>query len=445
MKKKFLYFLKIVYVVADALALAMSFLLGNFIRHGLFIHPAYNRLIAPSVVICILLFYHHKLYTNFRVTYVYELFRIIRAMSVSFIIILAIMFYWRPFSYSRLMLSYFWALAVIFVFAEREILKYLLGILIKIFFQPEKVLVIGKGKIVSALRKRIKLMHQVALMINRFPDENEIANIVKRGFSGVIVAQFPVNHQHSARMADICEKLGIAFQLVPDILELKLGDMVLDEFFGIPLLKLKPTPLAGAHLFMKDVFDVAGCITVLAFLMPVLVLAAVFIKLDSPGGIIYSHTRRGKGGRDFKFFKFRTMIAGADRIFRKDREEHYKKGGLLFKLKNDSRITPVGRFLRKWSLDEFPQLYNVLKGDMSVVGPRPQIISEAKHYDDSAKRRLRIKPGITGLWQVSGRSDLSYEEMVRLDIFYVQNWSMEEDFRIILRTIPAVIFGKGAY
>ena len=446
MKKKFIVAFKFVYLFADAAMLLLAFTLANYIRHGFFVHPAYNRLIMPVLLVFVYFFYHHKFYNRLQLTYVYELFRIIRAGTVAFGFIIVLTFFWRPFSYSRLMLTYFLLLTVIMVFAERELLKFLMVLCIKRFFQPDKILVVGRGRIVRALQRRIRLRHQAALWINHYPDAEELRAYVRdRGFSGIVIANFPLNHEKVVNIANLCENYGVDFQLVPDILELKLGDLVMDEFFGIPLLRLKLTPLTGTHLFMKNVFDVAFTIAGLALFMPFFVIIAALIKIDSPGKIIYNHTRRGRKGRDFKFFKFRTMVKNADAIILEERRSHYKSGNLLFKKKSDSRVTRIGGFLRKFSLDELPQLINVLKGDMSVVGPRPQIISEAEGYDESALRRLRVKPGITGLWQVSGRSDLTYEEMVRLDIFYVQNWSMEEDFRILLRTVPAVFFGKGAY
>jgi len=446
MKRKFIFAFKFVYVFSDALALLLAFMLANYIRHGFFAHPAYNKLITPVLLVFIFFFYHYKFYNKLQLTYVYELFRIIRAECVAFGFIIVFTFFWRPFSYSRLMLTYFLILSVILIFAEREILKFIMDVSIRKFFSPDKVLVIGRGKIVRALKRRLRMKHQAALWINHYPSDEELRVFIeRRGFGGVVVANFPLNHEKVVGIANLCEQFGADFQLVPDILELKLGDLVMDEFFGIPLLRLKPTPLTGTHLMMKDMFDVGATIAGIAVFMPFFLVIAALIKLDSPGEIIYSHTRRGKKGRDFKFFKFRTMVKNAEAIFQEERSEQYRSGGLLFKKKKDSRITRIGAFLRKFSLDELPQLLNVLKGNMSIVGPRPQIISEAKGYDLSAKRRLRIKPGITGLWQVSGRSDLAYEEMVRLDIFYVQNWSMEEDFRILLRTVPAVFFGVGAY
>ncbi|MCD6413913.1 MAG: sugar transferase [Elusimicrobia bacterium] len=446
MKRKFVFFLKIVYLFFDVLSLFLSYRLAMLIRFGEFYSPFYSKLALGVVVIGIIAFYYNDFYNKTQITYIYELFRVIRACTVSFLFVLAVTFYWRPLTFSRLMFTYFWLIGIALVFMERELLKFFTGIFVKKFFQPEKVVVIGSGKICAALRRRLKLRHQVGLWLKKLPSEKKIEELVKRrNFRSVIVAQFPVDHSMVVSLTNICETLGAEFQLVPDILELKLGDLVIDEFFGIPLLRLKPTPLTGTHLLMKNIFDVAAAILTFAVLMPFFVIVGILIKLDSPGPVIYSQVRRGKKGKDFKFYKFRTMFVGADKIYEDLRKKHYEKNGLLFKLKNDRRVTRVGKILRRWSIDEFPQFFNVLKGDMSIVGPRPQIICEAEKYDSSAKRRLRTKPGITGLWQVSGRSDLSYDEMVRLDLYYVQNWSMEEDFRIIIRTVPAIFSKRGAY
>ncbi len=337
MKRKFIFAFKFVYMFSDALALLLAFMLANYIRHGFFVHPAYNKLITPVLLVFIFFFYHYKFYNKLQLTYVYELFRIIRAECVAFGFIIVFTFFWRPFSYSRLMLTYFFLSSVLLVFAERELLKFIMDAGIRKFFLPDKVLVIGRGKIVRALKRRLRMKHQAALWINHYPSDEELRVFIeRRGFGGVVVANFPLNHEKVVGIANLCEQFGADFQLVPDILELKLGDLVMDEFFGIPLLRLKPTPLTGTHLMMKDMFDVGATIAGIAVFMPFFLVIAALIKLDSPGAIIYSHIRRGKKGRDFKFFKFRTMVKNADAIFQKERSEQYKSGGLLFKKKKDA-------------------------------------------------------------------------------------------------------------
>lgn len=175
-----------------------------------------------------------------------------------------------------------------------------------------------------------------------------------------------------------------------------------------------------------------------------MLLIALAIKLDSPGPVLFRQTRIGKGGKPFTLYKFRSMVDGADR-----QQEALRRAtgrsALLFKLRDDPRVTRVGRFLRRTSLDELPQFFNVLKGEMSVVGPRPPVPEEVAEYQDWHLQRLLVTPGLTGLWQVNGRSDLTFDEMVRLDLYYVENWSPWLDLKVILRTVPVVLTGRGAY
>ncbi len=183
---------------------------------------------------------------------------------------------------------------------------------------------------------------------------------------------------------------------------------------------------------------------ILLLLGPVLPLVAIMIRLDSPGPVLYRQDRIGKGGRTFKFYKFRSMRADSDRL-RADLESKNEMSGPAFKIKNDPRVTDVGQFLRRSSLDEIPQIFNVLKGDMSIVGPRPALPGEVARYESWHRRRLAVKPGITCLWQVTGRSHLSFDEWMRLDIEYMSRRSLRADVAIFFKTIPAVIARRGAY
>jgi len=176
----------------------------------------------------------------------------------------------------------------------------------------------------------------------------------------------------------------------------------------------------------------------------VMALIALAIKLDSPGPILFRQVRVGKGGRHFILYKFRSMVDGAEQQ-QPVLQEVYGRSALLFKLRDDPRVTRVGRFLRRTSLDELPQFFNVLKGEMSVVGPRPPVPAEVAEYQDWHLQRLMVTPGLTGLWQVNGRSDLSFDEMVRLDLYYAEHWSPWLDIKLMLRTVPVVLTGRGAY
>ena len=197
----------------------------------------------------------------------------------------------------------------------------------------------------------------------------------------------------------------------------------------------------------KRMFDVAAALTGLVLLAPLFVVVAVWIRLDSPGPVFFRQERMGAGGRRFEILKFRSMYIDADE--RKGDVEHLNKhteqGPRMFKIPDDPRITPVGRFLRKFSLDELPQLINVLRGEMSLVGPRPLILDEDRHIVGHGRRRLNLTPGITGLWQVLGRSDIPFSEMVTLDYLYVNNWSLWGDVKLLARTLPVVARKRGAY
>jgi lipopolysaccharide/colanic/teichoic acid biosynthesis glycosyltransferase len=178
--------------------------------------------------------------------------------------------------------------------------------------------------------------------------------------------------------------------------------------------------------------------------LPFVLLIALAIRLDTPGPIFFRQMRVGKHGKEFACFKFRSMVSNADEL-RGQIAELNESTGPLFKIRNDPRLTRVGRFIRRYSLDELPQLFNVLHGEMSLIGPRPNLPQEVDQYQEWMKKRLSVSPGLTGLWQVSGRSDLTFDEMVLLDIYYVENWSIGLDINILLRSVPAVLRAKGAY
>jgi exopolysaccharide biosynthesis polyprenyl glycosylphosphotransferase len=206
----------------------------------------------------------------------------------------------------------------------------------------------------------------------------------------------------------------------------------------------KSPALSRNYLFAKRVLDITICVGTLIVLSPLLLLLAIAIKLESPGPVLFKQLRVGKGQKPFYCLKFRSMTADAES--RKDEIAHLNEvDGPVFKIRNDPRVTRVGRFIRKFSLDEFPQLFNVLKGEMTLVGPRPPIPREVEDYEDWMLRRLDVVPGLTCIWQISGRSNISFEQWMRMDLAYIDSCSIAKDLSILLRTIPAVLFGRGAY
>jgi exopolysaccharide biosynthesis polyprenyl glycosylphosphotransferase len=219
---------------------------------------------------------------------------------------------------------------------------------------------------------------------------------------------------------------------------------VVRDVAGLSLLHVEEPTFTGPQRIAKEAFDRAGAVAALLVLAPVFAVVALAVKLDSPGPVFYRQTRVGRDGRRFNMVKFRTMVVGADRL-RAELEHCNEADGLLFKLRTDPRVTRSGRILRRYSIDELPQILNVVRGDMSMVGPRPPLPAEVDLYERHVTRRLLVKPGITGLWQVSGRSDLPWDEAVRLDLYYVDHWSPTMDLAIIAKTFTAVIKGAGAY
>ena len=233
-------------------------------------------------------------------------------------------------------------------------------------------------------------------------------------------------------------------RVVPDLFQLSLGGVDVEAINGVPLISIKESALTGFNQALKRALDLTVGGLAVTLLSPFWLAIAVGIKLDSPGPIFFRQERVGKDGKTFTVFKFRSMYQDAEDRLEKLRV-HNEADGPLFKMKDDPRRTRMGRFIRKTSLDELPQLINVLRGEMSIVGPRPGLPSEVAQYQEWHRKRLEVQPGITGLWQVSGRSNLTFDEMVMLDIYYAENWSLGLDIRIMLRTVPQVLFGEGAY
>ncbi|QZY48973.1 sugar transferase [Mycolicibacterium austroafricanum] len=241
------------------------------------------------------------------------------------------------------------------------------------------------------------------------------------------------------------ESLDIDLLVSPGVVDIAGPRLQMRPVAGLPLIHVEKPQYNGAKRFQKRFFDIVFSSTVLLFGLPVLLAVGVAVKFTSRGPVFYRQERIGLDGKPFQMIKFRTMVDGADKMVDKLAAQNESEGGVLFKIRQDPRVTPVGRLLRKYSIDELPQFINVLKRDMSVVGPRPPLAREVETYDDHAMKRLLVRPGITGLWQVSGRSDLSWEDSVRLDLFYVENWSMISDLIIAIKTVRAMLSHSGAY
>jgi exopolysaccharide biosynthesis polyprenyl glycosylphosphotransferase len=242
----------------------------------------------------------------------------------------------------------------------------------------------------------------------------------------------------------VCQEQGVSLKVVSHRIDLLLRAAHIDEVTGVTLVDSHQRPLRTAGQAVKRAADILGSALILLALAPLFLVVMAAIMIDSRGGVFFRQERVGAGVRPFRLLKFRTMVAGADQI-RQQLEPHNEADGPIFKIRNDPRVTSVGRWLRRFSLDELPQLINVLKGDMSLVGPRPPLPSEVAQYQSWHRQRLAGPQGMTGLWQISGRSELKFDEMALLDIYYLEHWSPALDLAILFKTVPVVLLGKGAY
>jgi exopolysaccharide biosynthesis polyprenyl glycosylphosphotransferase len=261
----------------------------------------------------------------------------------------------------------------------------------------------------------------------------------------VAVVSHPDFWGHPLRqLAWALEERDVELIVSPGIVEVAGPRLSIRPIAGLSLLHLERPAASGGQMLLKAGFDRTLGTLILVLLSPLLLARAVAVRLTSPGPALFTQTRVGVGGREFSIYKFRSMVTDAEhRLI--DLARHDEGNGVLFKIRGDPRVTRIGQYLRRYSLDELPQLINVTRGEMSLVGPRPPLPSEVADYSDDAVRRLRVRPGMTGLWQVSGRSDLSWEQSLQLDLRYVDNWSMTLDLSILWRTVRAVIKGSGAY
>ncbi|NWG13240.1 MAG: sugar transferase [Acidobacteria bacterium] len=241
----------------------------------------------------------------------------------------------------------------------------------------------------------------------------------------------------------ICKEQGIRMRVAVDLFPAKITKVSMEFLENVPVITFSATPEHAFALLVKRVLDVLVSVLLLLFLLPFLMIVGVLVKVTSSGPVIYRQVRCGLYGRRFLLYKFRSMYEGAEDVLWEIKHLN-EMDGPVFKMRNDPRVTPFGRFLRKSSIDELPQLWNVLKGDMSLVGPRAPLPEEVREYTRWQRRRLSVKPGITCLWQVSGRSEIDFHEWMKLDLQYIDNWSLLLDFKILLRTFPVVLLGKGA-
>ncbi len=387
---------------------------------------------------------------------------IARATLVGLTIVLFAYLIYRPVLPSRLLFALVWVLSVIVLSSARVVEGWVRSWQRRRGIGVERVLVVGAGQtgraIMQSILARPELGYQLVGFVDDDPAKNEdigrakaygttenVPQVVDGERIDQVIITLPwMSHGKVLDIMAHCRRTRVSFRIVPDLYQLSLSQVDTDDIDGIPLIGLKEVSISNVQWLMKRVIDVIVSATALLLLSPLLFIVAVLIKLDSRGSVLFRQTRVGRGAKEFSVYKFRTMRTGAEAEQAQLADRNEVKG-ITFKIRDDPRRTRVGGFLRRWSIDELPQFINVLRGDMSVVGPRPPLPSEVARYEDWHMQRLQVSPGITGLWQVMGRSDLPFAEMVMMDIYYIENWSLSMDLKIMLQTVPSILSGRGAY
>jgi exopolysaccharide biosynthesis polyprenyl glycosylphosphotransferase len=345
--------------------------------------------------------------------------------------------------------------ALLYVSALRWLFERASGAILRAAGYRRRAVLVGSGSHIDAVAHALRDSSQVepfgyVSLTPRTSDglrDFRSLDALERHFDAideVLIADPDFPQEQAVELVDRCHQHGIRVRVAPSTMEILMDRVEFVPGQSLPLFELKPPVFEGVDFFVKRSFDLAGAVLLLAVLSPLLALIALLIKLGSRGPVLYRSMRPGIGGEPFPCLKFRTMYAGAEAM-QHELEGHNEKGGALFKIRDDPRVTRVGSFLRRWSLDELPQLFNVLRGQMSLVGPRPLPQRDYERLEDWHRKRYLVLPGITGLWQVSGRSELDFDELVRLDFLYLERWSVFLDLSILLKTIPAVIRARGAW
>jgi exopolysaccharide biosynthesis polyprenyl glycosylphosphotransferase len=273
----------------------------------------------------------------------------------------------------------------------------------------------------------------------------DVPAIIQRNVIDEVVIALPRRWLPSVvDIVQVCEEIGIEVTIVADFFNIAIAKLHTTMFYDIPLLTFSSTPSQQLQLLLKDCLDRVGSAILLVVTLPVLVVASIAIKSTSRGPIFFKQVRLGLNGRKFTLYKFRSMKVGSEKEM-EGLKYYNEMSGPVFKMQHDPRVTPVGGFLRRTSIDELPQLFNVLRGEMSLVGPRPPLPAETEEYDRWQRRRLSVKPGMTCLWQINGRNNVDFKDWMNLDLLYIDNWSLWLDIRILLKTLLIVIKGDGAY
>ena len=425
---------------------------------------SYFQSLEIGIVIGLILIFTFRGLYKIRLTGTWfrQVWTIVSSTTLGMAFLITYYFIFQPISNSRLLVPFVWATAILILCFARLIVSSIMGILYRLGLGETRLLVVGSGRLSKMIMQHIVANPNLGYNIvgflhdmNESPSDfgrfkmlgtlDDLGMVIRSmQIDEVIIALPSYLHQQSIRSVRLCERLGTSFKLVPDLHELSLSRIDMEAIEGIPLIGIKQVSINSLQGFVTRVVDIIVAFLILIIGFPLWLCIALGIAITSSGGILYKQTRIGLAGRPFKVYKFRSMYKDADAHLA-DLMTLNEAQGPLFKIKDDPRITLIGRFLRHTSFDEIPQLFNVIIGEMSLVGPRPALPHEVAQYDELQRERLTVKPGMTGLWQIRGRSDISFDEGVLMDLYYIENWSLRLYFQTLLRTIPVVLFGRGAY
>ncbi len=459
------------YLPVDLFVTAASFLLAYYIRNNQRILPTLSPLIHNVFLFyiilplwAILLFYFNAYPSRGVKNLLKSIKAVLKTTAVGGFILMSLIFVFKLYFISRMLIGLFLLINGIFLAGSRSSLYIYMHFIYWRDTDFKNVLIVGAGREARAFWEYVSSSHEALglniagficrknsdirpdvparMMLGFLEDLPEV--LIKYPIDDVIFAEQSLWQEHGFRDEAMmrCEELGKKVHILCDFYCPSLFKAKLETYDGWPLLSLVPPPHDVEAFVIKRFMDVALSSFFLFLTAPLFAVVAVITKTISPGPVFFSQERCGLHGRRFNLLKFRTMVTNAEEILG-SLEHMNEMSGPVFKIKNDPRITHFGRFLRKYSLDELPQFINVLKGDMSIVGPRPPIPGEVEKYDYWQRRRLSVRPGLTCLWQVNGRNKISFSDWVRLDLEYIDRWSLKLDMLIILKTIPAVLRGTG--
>jgi exopolysaccharide biosynthesis polyprenyl glycosylphosphotransferase len=391
-----------------------------------------------------------------------ELGRIIVGCTAGTMILIATVFFQRDLTTSRFIVLAIWSLSILYVSIGRLGIRTLRHALLRAGFGHHRLAIIGRGKAATALADLYKqnpiLGYTVIKKLQGWNDQTKeelLKQIDTRAIDEILLADPNIPKEQALELIAIAESNNITFRYLADLFAASFTNISVSTNGGIPVIEVKRTPLEGWGRIFKRLFDITISLFVIILTSPIMLVIAIAIKCSSKGPIFYAKKtdgtpvrRIGEEGSPFTYFKFRTMKIGADKLHLDPafiKQYGNLRAGPLMKLKTDPRVTSIGVFLRKWSLDELPEFFLVLKGDMSLVGPRPHLPEEVRLYKPHHRRVLGIKPGITGMAQISGRADLDFEDEVKIDTWYIEHWSPALDLWIMLKTPFVVLSRKGAY